>query len=71
VPALFLAAREDQNIPYDFAADAQDLHDASRSTAKRLELVEGSDHGVALMEHPDLLALLEAFVRDPVGATSR
>ena len=71
VPALFLASREDQNAPYDFAADARALHDAARSTAKRLELVEGRDHGVALMEHPDLLALLEAFVREPVGATSR
>jgi pimeloyl-ACP methyl ester carboxylesterase len=71
VPALFLASRDDQNAPYDFAADARALHDASRSTAKRLELVEGSDHGVALMEHPDLLGLLAAFVRDRVGATSR
>ena len=70
VPALFVAALGDQNGPYDFAADARALHDAAGSSAKRLVLVEGSDHGVALMEHPDVRALLEAFVRDPSGTAS-
>jgi alpha-beta hydrolase superfamily lysophospholipase len=68
VPALYVAAREDQSPPYDFAADAQRLHDTSGSTAKRLELVDGSDHGVALVERtPAIRALLERFVRDPAA----
>ncbi|MEZ0293952.1 MAG: alpha/beta hydrolase [Solirubrobacteraceae bacterium] len=68
VPALFVAARGDQNPPYDFAADAQRLFDTSGSTAKHLELVEGSDHGVALVARsPAIRALLERFVRDPAA----
>ena len=39
VPALFVAARGDQSPPYDFAADAQRLHDTTGTTAKQLELV--------------------------------
>ncbi len=66
VPALFVAARGDQNPPYDFAADAQRLYDAAGSPAKRLELVDGTDHGVGLVERSAAIrALLERFVRDP------
>ena len=68
VPALFVAARGDQNPPYDFAADAQRLFDTTGATAKHLELVDGSDHGVALVESsPAIRALLERFVRDPAA----
>jgi alpha-beta hydrolase superfamily lysophospholipase len=71
VPTLYLAALEDQNDPYDFAADAQKLFDATGSPLKRLELVPGSLHGVALVEgSPAVRSLLEAFIRDP-RATAR
>ncbi len=71
VPALFLASKEDQNDPYDFAADAQLLYDASGSAAKRLVLFDGSLHGVFLVEgSARVRSLLEAFIRDP-RATAR
>jgi alpha-beta hydrolase superfamily lysophospholipase len=71
VPALFVASRGDQNPPYDFAADAQRLFDATGATAKRLELVEGADHGVALVERSSAIrALLERFVRDPAATAA-
>lgn len=66
VPTLYIAARGDQSPPYDFASDAQRLYDTTGAVTKRLELVEGSDHGVALVERsPAIRALLERFVRDP------
>ena len=69
VPALYVAALQDQNEPYDFAADAQRLHDATGSMAKRLELAAGADHGVALVERSAAVrTLLERFVRDPANA---
>jgi alpha-beta hydrolase superfamily lysophospholipase len=69
VPALYVAARDDQNEPYDFAADAQRLFDATGSAQKRVELVPGSLHGVALVEgSASVRALLEAFIRDPRAA---
>jgi len=71
VPALFVASRGDQNTGYDFAADAQRLYDAAGSEAKRLELVDGSLHGVFLVEgSAPIRRLLEAFVRNP-AATAR
>ena len=71
VPALFVASKSDQNAGYDFAADAQRLYDAAGSTAKRLELLDGSLHGVFLVEgSAPVRRLLEAFVRNP-AATAR
>ena len=68
VPVLYVASREDQYPPYDFAADAQRLYDATGATTKRLELVAGSVHGVALPAgSPAIRALLEQFVRDPAA----
>ena len=68
VPVLYVASREDQYPPYDFAADAQRLYDATGGTTKRLELVAGSAHGVALPAgSPAIRALLEQFVRDPAA----
>ena len=49
VPALYVAAEQDQNDPYDFAADAQRLFEATGSPDKRLELVPGALHGVFLV----------------------
>ena len=68
VPVLYIAALEDQNNPYDFAADARLLHDATGSTSKRLELVAGSDHGVRLVEaSATVRSLLERFIREPTA----
>jgi pimeloyl-ACP methyl ester carboxylesterase len=67
-PTLVVAAEQDQSAPYDFAADAQRLYDATVTTEKRLELVPGSLHGVALVAGSTRVrALLEAFLRDPAG----
>jgi alpha-beta hydrolase superfamily lysophospholipase len=66
VPTLFVAAVADQNPPYDFAADAERLFDATATSEKRLELVPGSSHGTFLVDgSPAVRALLRAFVRDP------
>jgi alpha-beta hydrolase superfamily lysophospholipase len=68
VPTLYLAAEGDQSPPYDFAADAQRLYDATATTEKRLQLVPGTLHGVALVAgSSDVRRLLEAFLRDPAG----
>jgi esterase/lipase len=67
-PTLVVAAEQDKSAPYDFAADAQRLYDATATTEKRLELVPGSLHGVALVAGSTRVrALLEAFLRDPAG----
>jgi alpha-beta hydrolase superfamily lysophospholipase len=71
VPALFVASKGDQNAGYDFAADAQRLYDSAGSASKRLELLDGSLHGVFLVEgSAPVRRLLEAFVRSP-AATAR
>jgi len=71
VPTLYLSSRDDQNAPYDFAADAQRLYDATGSTAKRLELEDGALHGVFLVEGlARVRSLLEAFVRNPAAVAT-
>jgi pimeloyl-ACP methyl ester carboxylesterase len=68
VPTLYLAAEQDQSAPYDFAADAQRLYEATGTTERRVEVVSGSLHGVALVAgSASVRTLLEAFVRDPAG----
>ena len=68
VPTLYLAAEEDQNAPYDFAADAQTLHDTTGTTEKRVEIVPGSQHGTFLVSSSAAVrALIEQFVRDPAA----
>jgi pimeloyl-ACP methyl ester carboxylesterase len=69
VPTLYLAAEQDQNAPYDFAADAQRLYEATGTGEKKAEVVPGSLHGVALVAGSGRVrALLEEFVRDPAGS---
>jgi pimeloyl-ACP methyl ester carboxylesterase len=64
VPALYLAARDDQNAGYDFAADARSLHRAAASRKKRLELVPGSLHGIFLVGgSPAARGALERFLK--------
>jgi pimeloyl-ACP methyl ester carboxylesterase len=69
VPTLFVVAEGDQSSPYDFAADAQRLHDATATTQKKLVVVPGSLHGTFLVDaSPAVRKLLLAFVRAPRAA---
>ncbi len=69
VPTLYVAAAADQNPPYDFAADARTLYEATGTQAKRLALVDGSLHGVFLVDgSPSVRNLLVAFLRNPAQA---
>lgn len=69
VPTLYLAADQDQNGPYDFAADAQTLYDVTGTTEKKLEVVPGSLHGTFLVAgSARVRAVLERFLRDPAGS---
>jgi pimeloyl-ACP methyl ester carboxylesterase len=66
VPALYLAAADDRFPPYDFAADARDLHAATGTREKKLLVVAGSLHGTFLVNgSPTARALLTRFLRDP------
>ena len=68
VPTLYVAAEGDQSPPYDFAADAQTLYDATATDEKRLEIVPGTLHGTFLVDGSAAVrALLRSFVRDPVA----
>ncbi len=49
VPVLYLAATADDNAGYDFSEDAKALHRAASSKRKRLELLPGPLHGIALV----------------------
>lgn len=49
VPVLYLAATEDDNAGYDFSEDATALHAAAAAADKRLELLPGPLHGIALV----------------------
>ena len=49
VPVLYVAATGDDNAGYDFSEDATTLHAAAASTDKRLELLPGPLHGIALI----------------------
>ncbi len=69
VPTLYVAAEGDQNPPYDFAADAQTLYDATATDDKRLEVVQGTQHGTFLVDGSAAVrALLLSFIRDPSAA---
>jgi alpha-beta hydrolase superfamily lysophospholipase len=66
VPALYVAAEEDQNAGYDFASDAQTLYEATGTAKKKVELVPGSLHGTFLVaSSTHVRTLLERFLRDP------
>ena len=49
VPMLYLAATADDNAGFDFSKDAETLHRAAATKDKRLELLPGSLHGIALV----------------------
>jgi pimeloyl-ACP methyl ester carboxylesterase len=69
VPTLYVVAEQDQNEPYDFAAEAQELHDATGTGEKRIELVPGSEHGTFLVDRSlRVRRALERFFRNPAAA---
>ena len=49
VPALYLAAEGDDNAGYDFSKDAEAMHAVTAAADKRLEVLPGTLHGIALM----------------------
>ena len=49
VPVLYLAAEQDVNAGFDFAQDAETMHAAAASADKRLEVLPGALHGIALI----------------------
>ncbi len=49
VPVLYLAAVDDDNAGFDFSKDAETLHAATASNDKRLVVLPGFLHGVALV----------------------
>ena len=64
IPTLYLAAEQDQNAGYDFAADARTLHGLTAAARKQLEIYPGSAHGVALATPAGpARTLLERFLR--------
>jgi pimeloyl-ACP methyl ester carboxylesterase len=67
VPVLYVAADVDEGGIY--AADARKLYDATPSIDRRLEIVPGAAHGVALVAGPGRVrTLLESFIRAHAGA---
>ena len=64
VPVLYLAAEADDNAGYDFSADAREMYAATAAADKRLRILPGSQHGVALVAgSPRARALIEGFLR--------
>ena len=64
VPVLYLAAVQDDNAGYDFSEDAKALHAAAISKQKRLELLPGPLHGIALVGgSARARTLVEGFLR--------
>ena len=64
VPVLYLAAEDDDNSGYDFSEDARELHAATRAIDKRLQILPGGSHGVALVAgSPRAKSLIETFLK--------
>jgi alpha-beta hydrolase superfamily lysophospholipase len=64
VPVLYLAAEGDDNAGYDFSEDAWKMHDATAAADKRLEILPGPQHGVALVAgSPRVKSLIEGFLK--------
>ena len=64
VPVLYLAAEDDDNAGYDFSEDAREMHAATRAVDKRLQILPGSSHGVALVAgSPRAKSLIETFLK--------
>ncbi len=63
MPALYLAATQDVNGGFDFAADAKALYRAAATKDKRLVLLPGYEHGIGLVgASPKARAAVESFL---------
>jgi alpha-beta hydrolase superfamily lysophospholipase len=63
-PVLYLAAEGDDNAGYDFSDDAREMHAATAAADKRLEILPGSRHGVALVAgSARVRTLIESFLK--------
>jgi alpha-beta hydrolase superfamily lysophospholipase len=63
VPVLYLAAEGDDNAGYDFSEDAREMYAATSARDKRLEILPGREHGVALVARSlRARTLIEAFL---------
>jgi pimeloyl-ACP methyl ester carboxylesterase len=64
MPALFLAATQDVNGGFDFAADAKALYRAAATKDKRLVLLPGYEHGIGLVgSSAKARASIESFLK--------
>jgi pimeloyl-ACP methyl ester carboxylesterase len=64
VPVLYLAATGDDNAGYDFSEDAEAMLAKTAAADKRLELLPGTAHGVALVaSSARAKALVEGFLK--------
>lgn len=64
VPVLYLAAEGDDNAGYDFSEDARAMHAATAAADKRLEILPGRLHGIALLAGaPRARSLVERFLK--------
>jgi alpha-beta hydrolase superfamily lysophospholipase len=64
VPVLYLAAEDDDNAGYDFSKDARELYAATASSDKRVVVLPGFLHGVALVGgSARARSLIESFLR--------
>jgi alpha-beta hydrolase superfamily lysophospholipase len=64
VPVLYLAAEDDDNSGYDFSEDAREMRAATAAGDKRLQILPGSSHGVALVAgSPRVKSLIETFLK--------
>lgn len=60
VPALFIAAEDDQG----FAEEARVLHQAAAAGDKRLEIVPAGGHGTTLLRIDRVRSLVTGFIRE-------
>jgi pimeloyl-ACP methyl ester carboxylesterase len=64
VPVLYLAAEGDDNAGFDFSQDAEAMHAATAAMDKRLEVLPGPLHGIALMAGSERArSVVEAFLK--------
>lgn len=64
VPVLYLAAEGDDNEGYDFSDDAREMYGATVAGDKRLQVLPGRQHGVALVATSQRARMLiESFLK--------
>ena len=69
IPTLYLAAEDDAYPPYDFAAEARELHESTGTAEKKLALVPGNLHGTFLVAgSASVRGTLDRFVRSPAAS---